>query len=154
MIASQVLIDAFVNFCASDTNSPLSANSDLQWGLVKAPFTPDPALALADLDVADFTGSAAKSGGSGACLVVNSPLTSSQGLLGREPAGGLNFVATALTNLPQTIYGYYVYNNNVEELMFTALLPEPIEIQVIGDFVSLTSLLAWFNLLFFSDEGN
>jgi hypothetical protein len=55
-----------------------------------------------------------------------------------EPLGGWRFVTSDAVNLPQTIYGYALYDSTgTPELIASQLLPEPIDLVAAGQEINL-----------------
>jgi hypothetical protein len=107
-------------------------------GLVMAPFVPSGNLAYADLTFATFTGATPKTVALGAQQVGIDPVTGDQIITIVEPAGGWRFQATASTNLPQTIYGFALFDSTGPgPLIATELLPNPITIAASGQELNL-----------------
>jgi len=92
---------------------------------IKSPFTPGPAPALTDADIADFTGATPKAYAAAARVPVTNPLTSELVLNFPTPAGGNIFTCTATTNLPQTIYGVYVSSGDDTKLLGAVKFTDP-----------------------------
>jgi len=130
---------------AADTTTlaPVAAN---KVALVMAPFVPSENLVLADLTLADFTGSTPIAGVAGAQLVGTDPATLQEVITNKAPAGGWRWITTALTHLPETIYGYALIDNAGATLIATATLPQPVTLSEIGDFIDLGSLELTFVL--------
>jgi hypothetical protein len=121
------------------TTVPLDQASALnRVALVKAPFALDENLVLADLTLADFTGATAKVVALGAQGVAIDPLTGEQKITIVEPVGGWRWVTTALTNLPQVIYGYCLYDSTGPgPLLAVELLVQPVTLSAIGQQVQI-----------------
>lgn len=105
--------------------------------LIKANFTPGAGTDIASLTPADFTGSAAKTAPSGAQQAFVDAGTGRRIVQLIEPVGGWHWVATDAVNLPQTIYGFVVTNDDDSETYGSELLPTPIEILEAGQAVDL-----------------
>jgi hypothetical protein len=76
---------------------------------------------------ATFTGATPKTVASGDQGAAQDPVTNQQQITVVEPAGGWRWVTTATTNLPQTIYGFALYDStSPETLIGSGLLPEAI----------------------------
>jgi len=102
----------------------LGGVTDGRVGLVKQSFTPSEDLVFADLIPADFNGAAAV-GHSTPTWGVD-PLTNERVLNVPPLAGGFHWETVDTTNLPQTIYGYMLYNSDTTELLGCALFDTPI----------------------------
>lgn len=106
--------------------------------LISAPFTPNENLTFADLTLATFDGSTEKTVPLGSQEVGVDPLTGQQIITIVPPAGGWRFVSTGVTNLPQTIYGFCLYDSTGPgPLLACELLPTPISIVASGQQIDL-----------------
>jgi len=137
MIATKVLESAVQSLLAADTTTLAPAVNALHVHLIQAPFTPDSDTDFTTLTEADFTGGAAKAAGVGACQTFSDPITLQLAIQLNEPVGGWHWKATALTNLPQTIYGYVVTDNADAVTYGSALFPSPFPILAINDGVDI-----------------
>jgi len=79
--------------------------------LVQNDFAPAESLVLADVTLANFAGSTAIAAAAGAQPVLADPGTNDAIMDIKMPAGGFRWETTALTNLPQTIYGYVLMDS-------------------------------------------
>lgn len=113
--------------------------------LAAAPFTPSLDLGLGDLTEATFVGSAAKAVGLGAQLVGIDTADGELTLTFIEPVGGWRWECTSTPGAPETIYGVYLTNDDDSTLYAAALLPTPVTITSIGDFVSVGELTLKFS---------
>lgn len=106
--------------------------------LIMAPFTPSPNLTYADLVLATFTGSAPKVVPLGTQQAGIDPVTGQNVITIVEPAGGWRFQATDTVNLPQSIFGFALFDSTGPgPLIATELLAVP---------VTLTAALQEINL--------
>lgn len=121
---------------AADTTTlaPATAN---KIALIKAPFTPQESLVVADLTLADFGGSTPIAGAAGAQAVAIDPATGDQIITIKDPAGGYRWVTTNLTNLPQTIYGYCLLDTTLATLLAVQTIPTPVGLTAVGQQVDL-----------------
>jgi len=123
---------------AADT-AYLANAAALKIALIMAEFTPTEDLAFADITLADFTGSTPLAFGTGTQQAGNDPDTGDQRVTMKDPAGGLRWETTALTNLPQTIYGFALLDNAGTVLLATELLPVPLALTEVGQEVTIGS---------------
>lgn len=132
------------------TLSPTTA-VDLNVHLAKNDFAPGPSLELADLEEADFGGYAVLNP-SAAPLKLIDPATQDGIVQLTEPAGGWNWVASGSppANVPQTIYGVYITDNDDLTLYAAARLDTPIVIAQAGDFINPGKLQVRFPIGFLS----
>lgn len=109
--------------------------------LIKAPFTPDENLAYADLTLADFDGSTVLTVALGAQQVGVDPISGQQLITILEPAGGWRWITTGVTSLPQTIYGFALFDSTGPgPLLAVELLPTPIDLTAVGQQINLGSV--------------
>lgn len=118
---------------------PLAQASALnRVGLVMAPFTPSPTTAYADLVLATFTGATPKTVALGAQGAAQDPVTNQQVITIVEPVGGWRFVTTDAVNLPQTIYGFALFDSTGPgPLIGCELLSEPVTLVAAGQEINL-----------------
>jgi hypothetical protein len=131
MQPSQSILNQIATLLAGDTTTLANAAA-LKIHLAKANFTPSPALLLAGLTEADFVGYAALAAGIGAQLNYVDPVTGLVTIEIKPPAGGWHFSVTGITNLPETIYGWYVTDNGTTVLYGSARLVTPIPLTASG----------------------
>jgi len=124
----------------ADDTTTLGSATALKVHLAKAPFTPAPNLDPTTLVPADFTGYAALSPPSGSQLVYQDPITGLFTVELKEPAGGWHFQTTAITNLPQNIYGWWVTDNTSATLYGSGLLDTPVPLTASGQGFDLPTL--------------
>jgi len=108
--------------------------------LLMADFVYDESTELADLVPATFTGATPKAAGVGTQQTGVDPATGDQLVTLLAPAGGWRWEATALTNLPQTIYGAMLTNDDATVLLALHKPSAPVIIQSVGDQVQLGAL--------------
>jgi hypothetical protein len=116
---------------AEDTTT-LAAVAVLHLHLAKSPFTPNPGLDIGTLTEADFDGYGPIDVVAGSQLFFTDPATGLVTVELKSPAGGWHFACTGVTNLPQTIYGFYVTDNADAVLYGAQLLDTPITISASG----------------------
>jgi len=100
-------------------------------------FDPADKTNMPDLTAATFTGGAAKLGDTGAAVIFHDPTDDKWKARIKEPAGGWTWLATAATNLPQTVYGVKVFNEDLEKPIGTARLSADALIEAINDQCSI-----------------
>lgn len=122
---------------AADNNTVLLIMSD---------FTPNEDLVPADLTPATFDGSAGLLAELGAQQVGLDPTTGDQIVTIEEPVGGWRWITTGLTNLPQTIFGYGLYNEALDTLLGVTKLDTPITLQGVGEEINLGAIQLRFVL--------
>jgi len=133
--------DALVAQMASAlaTTPPLDQVTALnRVALVMEPFTPTRQTLLADLVLATFDGSTEKTVALGAQGSAQDPVTLQQIITIVEPLGGWRWVTSGTTNLPQSIYGFVLFDSSGPgPLLGSELLPEAITLTAIGQEVNL-----------------
>jgi len=105
--------------------------------LVIANFTPGPDLAFADLTVATFDGATPLVSPSGAQLAFTDAITGLRVIQMKDPAGGFHWVTTGVTNLPQTVYGFVVTNDDDTITFGAEKFPAPIVLTGTGQGVDI-----------------
>jgi len=111
--------------------------------LVKNTFVPNVNLTAADLTPADFVGSTPIEVPFGAQVSVIDNNSGRKGILMKEPVGGYNFVCTTAPTPAQTIYGWALTNIAGTVLYAADLLPVPVPIEAVGNFVSLSPMFGY-----------
>lgn len=136
MLPVKVVRQELAVLLASDPTyiGPVAAN---KMALVMAPFVPSENLVVENLTLADFTGSTPLAGVAGTQPTGTDPTTQEDVVTIKAPAGGWYWHTTALTNLPQTIYGFALLDATLATLIGTQLLSPPVTLQAIGDFIDL-----------------
>jgi hypothetical protein len=145
MTPTQLILQAIVDLLAADPTTlapPANAN---HVHLAMAPFTPSPNVVIGSFTEATFTGYTPKNVGVGAQQDFYDPVTGLKTIQLLEPAGGWHWQTTGTTNLPQTIYGYYVTDNTDAVVLGCALLDSPVLLTDAGQSVDVGYLR--FNFL-------
>lgn len=123
------------------TLAPVAAN---KIALVADSFVEDENVTLGSLTFATFTGSTPKAGAAGAQQVGIDPATLDQIITNLAPAGGWRWECTGAPASPETIWGYALTDNAGAVLLGIELLPTPIVITNVGDFIDLGSVTLRF----------
>lgn len=100
--------------------------------LVKAPFTPLESTVVGDLTLADFDGSTPLACGVGTQAEGLDPNNSDAIITLKAPVGGWRWETTGVTNLPQTIYGYALTNDDGSILLGCATLSTPLTLTAVN----------------------
>lgn len=108
--------------------------------LIKSNFAIGETLVAADLTLANFATSTPLPAGVGPQLVGLDPVTGDQIITIKEPAGGFRWEVTTTADLPQTIYGFALFNDDQTILLGVELLPVPITLNAVGQQVDLGSV--------------
>jgi len=124
---------------AASTDVWTVAADPLEVALVAAPFTPSELMVLSDFTLATFTGSTPKLCQAPPQQAGIDPATQEQVVTALAPAGGWRWECTAAPATPETIYGF-VFTNSAPGWSFCALLPTPVTIANVGDFIDLGAL--------------
>lgn len=132
MIPTQRLLDSIGTLLAADVNGFADPTTFLKVYLAKAAFTPGASLVLGDLTAADFDGSTPKHAANATPDLFKDPVTGEQIINAQEPVGGWHWQTTGVTNLPQTVYGYYVTDHTGANLLGAGLLPYPLLLTATG----------------------
>lgn len=148
MIPSQAILDQITDLLAADATTIAPAALACHVHLAIAPFSPGAGLDIATLVEATFTGGGAISAGLGAQDVFTDPASGLKIIQLLEPAGGWHWDCTALTDLPQTVYGYWVSDNTDAVLYGSALLDAPLFLNAVGQGIDLP----WIRFTFLSSS--
>jgi len=107
--------------------------------LAMAPFTPGPNLLIGGVTEATFTGYAAREVATGTQPQSNDPATADSLLTFNPDPLPYNWEVTGGTGLPQTIYGFYLTDGGKTILYASALLPDPIILSAVNDFIGIST---------------
>jgi len=113
----------------------LGGVTDGRVGLVKQSFTPSEDLVFADLIPADFNG--ASPGGHSTPTWGVDPLTNERVVNIPPLAGGFHWETVDTSELPQTIYGFMLYDSDATALLGCALLDTPIVLNAANQAIDL-----------------
>ncbi len=122
---------------AADATTLAPATDANKIALIAAPFTPSENLVIGDLTLATFTGSTPKAGATGTQQAGIDPATSEQVITILSPVGGYRWECTSAPGSPEPIYGYALTTNDGSILLAVAMLPAPVNIGEVGDFIDL-----------------
>jgi hypothetical protein len=137
VIPTTAVLQQIADLLAADATTLAPAADACHVHLAMAPFTPSADLLLAGLTEADFDGHTALNAGIGPQESYTDPVTGLRIVQLLEPAGGWHWVTSGVTNLPETIYGYYVTDNANAVLYGSALLPTPVTLNAVGQGIDL-----------------
>lgn len=137
MQPTDLILDRIAELLAEDTTTLAPAALACEVHLAMNAFSPGTGTVLADLTEADFDGATEIDAGVGPQQNFIDPTTGRRVIQLLEPAGGWHWITTGVTNLPQTIYGYYVTNNGGTILYGCALLPAPVLLTGVGQAIDL-----------------
>lgn len=136
MLPVKVLRESIGAAFAADT-AYLAAASAPKVKLAMADFTASDDLVVGSLTEATFDGYAAKTPTAGAQQVAVDPVTGEQIVTLVEPVGGWRWVSSGVTNLPQTIYGFYLVDNAGTALLGAEKLDTPVTITASGQEINI-----------------
>ena len=143
MIPSSVLAKAIATLLAHDATT-LANMTAMHVHLAKQAFTPSRGLDVTTLVEATFSGYTALQPTAGNQLEYNDPLTALETVELIPPAGGWHFQTTGTTDLPQTIYGWYLTDHTDAVLYGSGLLATPIPLTISGQGFDLPALIFAF----------
>ena len=129
---------------AADAATLAPASDPNAMALIINNFAPSEDLVAADLDLATFTGSTPIPGATGAQNVGIDPVTLAQVIEIKPPIGGYRWEATDGVDLPQTIYGYGLFNEALSTVLAVQALPTPITLTEAGQFIDIDSATLTF----------
>jgi len=136
MIPSTALFERGPVLLGADTTT-LALAANLKLGLIMAPFTPSPGLLFASLTLATFDGYTPLVPTPGTQPESLDPSNGDAIIDLADPVGGWRWETTGVTNLPQTIYGFLLYNSSTSLLYASELLPDPITLTAINQAIVL-----------------
>lgn len=132
MIPTQLFLNTIAALLAADPSGFADPTTFLKVSLVMNAFTPGPTLVLADMTVATFVTSTPLHAHDDTPLSYTDPNTGEEIVEANAPIGGWHWQATATTNLPQTIYGWFVTDHTGANLLGAELLPTPVTLSAVG----------------------
>ncbi len=143
MTPAQQVLANINNAVLSDAGIWGSVTPLAQIMLVKNSFVPNPGIQISDLTPAAFDGSDPIPVPLPPQTQVIDNNSGRLGVLMKEPIGGYKWVATTETDPEETIYGYAVVDTSNTAVYWTAVLPVPIVIRHVGNFVELSAILGY-----------
>lgn len=145
MTPSQALLDSIPPLVAADAAFLAELTPFVKVSLVKSNFVPSPDLDVSLLTLADFTGATPIHAADASPQVFLDPATNEWIVQVDPAAGAWHWQTTALTNLPQTIYGWILTDNAGTTLIASDLFPSPIVLQIIGQGIDIPAVRFRFN---------
>lgn len=139
MTPTNLILDEMQDLLAGDV-ATLAAVTAMHVHLAMAPFTPGPTRVVGDFTPATFTGSTAKNAGTGTQQTFVDAISGARVIQLLEPAGGWHWLCTAITNLPQTIYGYYVTDTADTDLYGCVAFTTPIILTASGQAIDVANI--------------
>lgn len=137
MIPTRAIREKAMQLLAADTATLAPAVNANKMALVMAAFAPSEETVIGDLTLATFDGSTPKDCGVGTQPEGLDPTTGDSVVTLLAPAGGWRWETTGVTNLPQTIFGFALFDNALAVYLGSALLPAPITLTAANQVVSL-----------------
>lgn len=132
MLSTAALRQQLLILLAADTTTLAPAADNLKMALIKNAVVPSEAIVFADLQLADFDGSTPLDIGLNTQPTGLDPFNNDIILDFKPPTTGFRWETTGLTNLPQTIYGYAVLTNALDDVYCVALFDTPIVLTAIN----------------------
>jgi len=121
--------------------------------LIQNSFVPSPDVQLSDLTEATFPGYVAVEIPVLPQLEILDNESGRFGILLKEPVGGYKYICNAPTEPSQTIYGWAIVDGD-GGLWFTELLPEPVVITDLGNFVELSAVVGYLRMDAYGNLGD
>jgi len=140
MTPSNAILDAIANLFANDPATIAPVALAVHVHLAKAAFTPTPSLDIASLVEASFDGGSPLSAGVGPQQEFLDPASGQRIVQLLEPSGGWHWVTTGITDLPQTIFGWYATDNTDAVLYGSGLLAIPVVLNAIGQGIDIPQI--------------
>lgn len=140
MQATATLREKMAQLLAADVATLAPAADANIVALVKAIFTPTEATVVGELDLADFDGSTPLACGTGTQPEGLDPLTADALITLKSPVGGWRWETTGVTNLPQTIYGFALLNDDGTVLLACERLTTPIVLNAVNQVLTLGAI--------------
>lgn len=137
MLATRFLRDNAMVLLAADPATLAPVANAIYLALVKTNFAPSEGLVLADITLADFTGSTAIGVTVGAQPEGFDPATDASIIDLSPPVGGFRWVTGDVVHLPQTIYGYVLLNHAKTIVWGSALLVNPLVLSLAAQVVDI-----------------
>ncbi len=136
MIPTRDIRNAAMAVLAADvpTLAPVTPNKML---LAQNNFNPAESTTLSDITEASFDGHTAISLGASPMTEGYDPTTDASKIDLKIPAGGFRWRTTGVTNLPQTIYGYYLTDSTGAVLLASAKFSTPMVLTVVNQVIDV-----------------
>ena len=137
MTPSDVILDKLAELLAEDPTTLAPVANAVHVHLATNGFTPGPTLTVADFTEATFDGYAVLDADVGPQQNFVDPLSGNRVVQLLEPAGGWHWATTGITDLPQSIYGYFVTDNGDTVLYGCARFDLPVPLTASGQAVDI-----------------
>lgn len=141
MFPTAALREKAAALLAADATTLAPATDANVIALIINSFNPGEDLSLDDITFADFDGSTPIACGTGTQPEALDPNTSNAVISIKPPAGGFRFETTGVTNLPQTVFGFALLNDDSTVLLASEVLTNPITLTAINQLVQLPPVL-------------
>jgi hypothetical protein len=139
MIGDLALNQKLATLLAADATTLAPATDPNVIALVTNSFTPTPQTVIGDLTFASGDGLDPIIGTAGTQHVGVDPVTGESVISMVEPAGGWRWQLTGTPGSPVVVYGFALLTTASAAYLASELLPTPITLQVIGDFLDIGS---------------
>jgi hypothetical protein len=139
VVPHQNIIDSVPGLIAADT-AFLGVAAVKHVHLIKEAFTPSPAINFPPTKVATFDGYATLNAASGSQQSFTDPVSGNQIVQLIEPLGGWHWLTTGGTNLPQTIYGYFVTDLADAVTLGCGILDTPVILTATGQAIDIAQI--------------
>lgn len=137
MQTTQAVREKAAQLLAADTSTLAPAADANTMCLVKNAFSATEAVAVGDLELADFDGSTPLEVVVGTQPEGLDPVSGAAVITLSPPAGGWRWETTGVTNLPQTIYGRALMNDDQTVVLATERLATPIVLTGVNQVINL-----------------
>lgn len=137
MQSTRALREKMAQLLAADATTLAPAADANIVALVMAAFTPGEGMVVGDLTLATFDGSTPLAAGVGTQPEGLDPNTADAIITIKSPVGGWRWETTGVTNLPQTIFGYALLNDDGTVLLGADTLPDTITLTAVNQVIQL-----------------
>jgi len=137
MQATRALREKAAQLLAADATTLAPATDENTMCLIMANFNPTESSVVADLTLATFDGSTPIDCETGTQPEGLDPVSSAAIITIAPPIGGWRWETTGITNLPQTIYGRALMNDDQTELYALEKFATPIVLTAINQVINL-----------------
>lgn len=138
MQPTQNLLNRTALLLADDAETLAHPTDPPKVHLIKEAFNPGLTLDVQDLDVCDFSDYAPKEAVAGSQQTYSDPSNGDILIQMTEPEGGWYWqVGISATNLPQSVHGFVVTNNDASMTYGSSVLAQPVELTSSGQGLNL-----------------
>jgi len=137
MIPTNTILDRLATLLATDATTLAHATLAVHVHLFVNTATPGPGSVVGDFTEATFDGYAPLDADVGPQQEFVDPITGNRVVQLIEPLGGWHWETTGVTDLPQTVYGFFVTDNADTVLYGAARLDDPFPLTASGQAVDV-----------------